>query len=345
MAYLCAQLLARTKQLDGDFFEAKMDFNKFGAGLGRDRDVGGRAGQGAGRQLQGADSAPLTLLARTVQPRAGIFTETECEGGEVQEQQKECMPRSSSTHGMVGEQKQEEVGRAQGRDGQGQGPDRQWQRADSAPLPLLARTAQPGADKDEDCRIEEEESRMYVAIMAMVQEKEVLETRPKEELEGHALEQELKAQVARDQKEVQEVRKGLEVARVFAAKKVHQLEVQLEQKNQEKGGYMMLDKQGSDDMDKLELRQLKKQLESSELARVATLKERQDCELKLEKRLVKEGKERADLALQLQESKEGELEEQVQKLRQDLREEHQEVRVEDGQDKGGRAEGAGGQGP
>ena len=49
-----------------------------------------------------------------------------------------------------------------------------------------------------------------------------------------------------------------------------------------KDAQMLLDRQGSDGVNKLVLRQLKNQLEDSEFARTAALKARQNCELELQ---------------------------------------------------------------
>ena len=49
-----------------------------------------------------------------------------------------------------------------------------------------------------------------------------------------------------------------------------------------KDAQLLLDRQGSDGVNKLVLRQLKNQLEDSEFARTAALKARQNCELELQ---------------------------------------------------------------
>jgi len=98
-----------------------------------------------------------------------------------------------------------------------------------------------------------------------------------------------------------------------------------------KDAQLLLDRQGSDGVNKLVLRQLKNQLEDSEFARTAALKARQNCELELqetqtqledicrakaelEERMVKVGRERADLALQLKENEE-EMQELIKKYK------------------------------
>jgi len=98
-----------------------------------------------------------------------------------------------------------------------------------------------------------------------------------------------------------------------------------------KDAQLLLDKQGSEGMNKLVLRQLKNQLEDSEFARTAALKARQNCELELsetqtqledvcrakadlEEKSVKIGRERADLALQLRENEE-EMQELIKKYK------------------------------
>lgn len=98
-----------------------------------------------------------------------------------------------------------------------------------------------------------------------------------------------------------------------------------------KDAQLLLDKQGSEGMNKLVLRQLKNQLEDSEFARTAALKARQNCELELsetqtqledvcrakgdlEEKSVKVGRERADLALQLRENEE-EMQELIKKYK------------------------------
>jgi len=108
-----------------------------------------------------------------------------------------------------------------------------------------------------------------------------------------------------------------------------------------KDAQLLLDRQGSDGVNKLVLRQLKNQLEDSEFSRTAALKARQNCELELqetqtqledvcrakaelEDRMVKVGRERADLALQLKENEE-EMQELIKKYKVRLYLRHQSI--------------------
>merc|ERR1719210_85634 len=71
-----------------------------------------------------------------------------------------------------------------------------------------------------------------------------------------------------------------------------------------KDAQLMLEKQNSDGMNKIILRQLKTQLEDAEFARTAALKARGNIELELEDKLVRVSRERADLAQQVKENDE-----------------------------------------